>query len=97
MKKTGSRSPCRRTYTEKALIIRTGVGRVAHRSRDALLASMAAGETTDGGVLVPSALDILALTALVFVGTAFVRALARRFTQPATLTGGQKKRLPKAQ
>ena len=58
---------------------------------------MAAGETTPGGVLVPSALDILALTALVFVGTAFVRALARRFTQPATLTGGQKKRLPKAQ
>ena len=60
--------------------------------------STAGSSATDGGVLVPSAIDILALVALVFVGSAVVRAVARRFSQPVLAgTTAAKKRLPKAQ
>jgi hypothetical protein len=62
-----------------------------------MASSSSAAGVTEGGVLVPSALDIVALVALVFVGSAFVRFIARRLTRPAAIPGGQKKRLPKAQ
>ena len=42
-------------------------------------------EPVEGGVLVPSTLDILALVALVFVGSAIVRSVARRLTQPRAI------------